>query len=161
MGRFRRSPVLADWIRRVAESLGVGRTVLCGSSGGVAALQVSAESPDSICVTLNPRISINNYLVEGVHMGPQRRYVEVVWPHLAPVPLASLRPNVDWHSGLGDRVTAGLRYKQNVNNRVLYVQSTNDTSHVHDHYQPFRDVVSSGPNRNLSLIHISEPTRLL
>lgn len=140
-------PILAEWAIKAAKAAGAERIVFMGGSGGgFAALQVSAFVPGSTAVVFNPQTVLTRYLVEGKHMGPQRRYVRVVMPEMAPVPIEKLTLDHDWASSLGERVAAPLTYARPLENQVLYVQNSNDFSHMADHYKPFRDAVEAGPN---------------
>lgn len=141
-------PIMAEWATRAAAATGAKRIVFWGSSGGgFASLQVSSYAPGSIAVAMNPQIELNGYLVEGTGPGPLRRYVNVVWPHLAPVPIRELDDTHDWHSTLGDRVSVAKRYENPIDNRVLFVQNRNDHSHIDRHHGVFKHSVENGPNR--------------
>ncbi|MCC3294644.1 hypothetical protein LJ756_08400 [Arthrobacter sp. zg-Y411] len=139
--------ILADWAVKAAEAVGAEHIIFTGGSGGgFAALQVSAFVPDSLALAFNPQTIISKYLVEGKYMGPQQRYVKVVMPEFSPVPPEKLTPAHDWASPLGERVAVPLTYTRPLENRVLYIQNSNDSSHMTDHYKPFRQVAESGPN---------------
>lgn len=141
-------PIIADWAMRAADAIGAEKIVFYGGSGGgFASLQISAFSPGSIAIAVNPQTEIHGYKVEGIHMGPQRRYVRVVWPELAPVPIANLTDEHDWYSPLGERVSAVQTYSRPINNRVLYIQNRNDHSHMDRHYGPFKEAAIEGPNK--------------
>lgn len=140
-------PLIADWTVKVAKAVGAEHVLFVGGSGGgFASLQVSAFVPGSMALAFNPQTILSNYLVEGVHMGPQRRYVRVVVPELAPVPIEKLTMEHDWASPLGERASVPMTYGRELENRVLFVQNSNDFSHMESHYGPFRDAVDAGPN---------------
>lgn len=140
-------PIIAEWAVKAAKASGAERIVFMGGSGGgFAALQASAFVPGSTAVVFNPQTVLSRYLVEGKHMGPQRRYVRVVMPELAPVPIAQLTPEHDWASPLGERASVPLTYARPLENQVLYVQNSNDFSHMADHYKPFREAVEASSN---------------
>ncbi|MET4136817.1 hypothetical protein [Pseudarthrobacter sp. PvP090] len=142
-------PVLADWACEAADAVGAKGIIFLGSSGGgLAALQISTYIPGSMALPFSCQTSIANYLVGGTLMGAQRSYVEIVMPHLAPAGVWSLKPDVDWSVPLGERSSALVRYSQPQQNFVHYVQNTRDYSHMEQHYQPFRDVIESGDNKD-------------
>lgn len=140
-------PIMAEWAVKAAKAAGAQHIIFAGGSGGgFAALQVSAFVPGSLALSFNPQTIINKYRVDGKFMGPQRRYVKVVMPEFSPVPPDNLTIDDDWASPLGERMAATLTYQRPLQNWVLYVQNSNDLTHVQDHYIPFREAVESGPN---------------
>lgn len=142
-------PIIAEWATKAAEATNAKQIIFYGGSGGgFASLQMSAHTPGSIAIAMNPQIEINGYKVEGIHLGPLRRYVRVVWPHLSPVPIRELDDTHGWHSTLGDRVSAAQLYSKPVDNRVLFVQNRNDHSHMDRHHGAFKTAVENGPNRD-------------
>lgn len=142
-------PVLADWACEAADAVGAKGIIFLGSSGGgLAALQISTYVPGSVALPFSCQTSIANYLVGGTLMGAQRSYVEIVMPNLAPDGVWSLKPDVDWSVPLGERSSALVRYSQPQQNFVYYVQNTRDYPHMEQHYQPFRDVIESGDNKD-------------
>jgi pimeloyl-ACP methyl ester carboxylesterase len=142
-------PILAEWACRAADAVRAKGIIFLGSSGGgMAALQTATHIPGSMALAFSCQTSIANYLVAGTQMGSQRAYVEIVMPHLAPDGVWSLKPDVDWSVPLGERSSALVRYGRPQQNFVHYVQNTRDYPHVEQHYQPFRDVIEAGPNRD-------------
>lgn len=140
-------PILANWACIAADTVGAKAILFLGSSGGgLAALQISTYIPGSLALSFSCQTSIANYLLAGTLMGPQRSYVDVVMPHLAPEGVWSLRSDVDWSLPLGDRSSALIRYRKQQDNFVYYVQNTNDYVHMDQHYKPFRQVSEAGPN---------------
>lgn len=143
-------PVLAEWAGRAADAVGAKGIIFLGSSGGgLAALQVSTYIPGSMALPFSCQTSIAKYLINGKLLGAQRTYVEVVMPHLAPEggPWA-LKSDVDWSVPLRERSSALIRYSQPQENFVYYVQNSRDYPHMDHHYQPFRDVIEAGPNKD-------------
>jgi hypothetical protein len=143
-------PILAEWAGRAADAVGAKGIIFLGSSGGgLASLQVSTYIPGSMALPFSCQTSIANYLVNGTQMGAQRTYVEVVMPHLAPEDgVWSLQPDEDWSVPLRERSSALVRYGHPQQNLVHYVQNSRDYPHMEQHYQPFRDVIESGPNKD-------------
>ena len=142
-------PVLAEWAGEAADAIGAKGIIFLGSSGGgLASLQTSTYIPGSMALPFSCQTSIAKYLVNGTLMGAQRSYVDVVMPHLAPEGKWSLRPDVDWSVPLGERSSALVRYSRPQENFVYYVQNTNDFPHMEQHYQPFREVIEFGPNKD-------------
>lgn len=150
-------PILAEWACRAADAVGAKGIIFLGSSGGgLASLQVSTYIPGSMALPFSCQTSIANYLIGGTRMQTQQVYVETVMPHLAPGGSDSLRPDVDWAVPLGERTSALVRYSQPQPNFVHYVQNTRDYPHLDQHYQPFRDVIESGPNNDRVRFHLYE-----
>lgn len=96
-----------------------------GSGGGYAALRMSAMIPGSLAFVQEPQTNIGNYIQHVVNT-----YFEKVWP--------------GWE---GDRLIAAFPERFNMvqhyadlipNNFVYYAQSIADTSHVEQHYKPFK-----------------------
>lgn len=148
-------PVIARWVSRAAEVSGADKILFVGSSGGgYASLQISALIPGSMAVPLNPQTAIAKYQPEG-SLGYARNYVRNVMPHLAPAGgVKNISADVDWSAPLGSRGSALVRYSQPLHNYVYYAQNQNDTSHVTDHYMPFRRAVEKGPNKEKVRFHI-------
>lgn len=135
-------PLLAERIRTVQEALGAKQVVLIGSSGGgFASLQVSSHLPGSVAVAFNPQTDLNRYLVSGSRK-VQRRFIELVMPHLAPSGIEALPAEGDWFGDLGDRASVLRRYRTKRNNRVLLVQNRLNVHHLEEHYAPFIDLVA-------------------
>lgn len=142
-------PVLAEWAGAAADKVGAKGIIFLGSSGGgLASLQVSSYIPGSMALPYSCQTSIANYLVNGTLMGAQRSYVEIVMPHLAPDGVWALKPDGDWSVPLGERSSALVRYSRPQQNLVYYVQNTKDYMHMKQHYEPFRSVIDSGPNKD-------------
>lgn len=143
-------PILATWAVKAAEAVGASKIVFFGSSGGgLAALQVATFVPGSLAMPFSPQTSIANYKVWGWDLKPQRRYIEVVMPHLAPDGgVQEVQGEVDWSTPLGERTSALRRYSREQPNMVFYVQNNNDLTHVEQHYEPFRKVVESSVNQS-------------
>ncbi|WP_344355715.1 hypothetical protein [Brachybacterium phenoliresistens] len=151
-------PVIADWAGRAAAAIGASRVIFFGSSGGgLAALQASTFLPASMAVPFSAQTSVANYLVAGTGLGAQRSYIRAIMPHLTPADgLGALRPDVDYFTSVGDRLSPLLRYQQKQENYVLFVQNANDHAHFNQHYLPFRAAVEDGPNADRIKFEIQE-----
>lgn len=139
-------PALASWTVAAANAVGAHRIILTGSSGGgFAALQVSSLIPNSLAIPFNPQTAISAYLANGVMRGPQRKYVSVVMPELAPSGFDHLAPEVDWAKPLGAQLSTLDRYSLRLSNHVLYATNLNDFHH-RDHFLPFVEAATRGGN---------------
>lgn len=153
-GRFDLYPPLASWTVAAANAAGAHRIILTGSSGGgFAALQVSSLIPNSLAIPFNPQTAISAYLANGVMRGPQRKYVSVVMPEVAPSGFDRLAPEVDWAKPLGARLSTLERYSRPRSNHVLYATNVNDFHH-RDHFLPFVEAAALG--RNIRRLEIYE-----
>lgn len=142
-------PILGDMIKRAVAATGSRNVIVLGSSGGgFAALQTAPYVPGSVALPFSPQTSISGYFVGRKGLGAQRMYLRVVMPELRPdTPLEGLWPNTDWAKPLGERLSPCVRYALRQQNSVVYMQNSNDVTHIEQHYAPFREVVAGSPNR--------------
>lgn len=114
--------VLADVFLKIS---GNRRTIYFGASGGgFAALAFSALHSGTLAIAVNPQTSIADYTALAV-----ARWTDLAWGYdneatgrlEIPNTLSNLRP----------------LYSTKLDNYVLYVQNTGDTTHVNDHWEPF------------------------
>jgi hypothetical protein len=142
-------PILADWSQKAAEASGADKIIFLGSSGGgFASMQVATYVPNSLAVPLNPQTTIWRYQPKG-SLGYARNYIRNVMPDLTPEGgVKNLTNDDDWSVPLKERASTLIRYSEPVDNYVYYAQNLNDTFHVTDHYEPFKQVIESGPNRD-------------
>lgn len=149
-------PILGDMIKRAAAATGSRKVIVLGSSGGgFAALQTAPYVPGSVALPFSPQTSISGYFVGRKGLGAQRMYLRVVMPELSPdAPLEGLWPNVDWAKPLGERLSPCVRYAVPQQNSVVYMQNSNDVTHIEQHYAPFREVVAGSPNRDSIQFHM-------
>ncbi|RPF26357.1 hypothetical protein [Georgenia muralis] len=147
------TPILAQWVLTAARAVDASRIILTGSSGGgFAALQVSSLIPHSLAIPFNPQTAISAYFANGFMRGPQRKYVTVVMPELAPDGFDRLEPNLDWASPLGERLSAVQRYARKQMNYVLYATNPNDFHH-RDHFLPLAEAAARGRNVQNLRVH--------
>ncbi|WP_152683302.1 hypothetical protein [Kocuria sp. SM24M-10] len=138
--------IIADWSLIAARSIGATRIVFSGSSGGgFAALQVSALTPGSLAVPINPQTSIYGYLADNKYWGPQHTYLLAVWPQIAPGGLSSVDFSKDWTAVLDDRVSAMRRYEHPLDNYVFAVINRNEF-HYQKHWLPLLGAAARGGN---------------
>lgn len=151
-------PILGEMIQRAVAASGSRRVIILGSSGGgFAALQTAPYVPGAVALPFSPQTSISGYFVGREGLGAQRMYLRVVMPELKPdVPLEGLWPDVDWAEPLGPRLSACVRYAEAQSNSVVYMQNRNDVTHMEQHYAPFREVVTSSPNRDRVKFHMQD-----
>ncbi|ASN39641.1 hypothetical protein CGQ24_11850 [Arthrobacter sp. 7749] len=139
--------IVADWAVAVARAIGAKKIMFTGSSGGgFAALQISSLVPGSMALVFNAQTDIAQYRVNGEGYGPQRAYVNIVWPEIA----RSFTSNGDiqnpaWADAVGDRSSAVERYSSPTENHVFIVQNTEEF-HNEDHYLPFLAAAERGEN---------------
>ncbi|WP_146112873.1 hypothetical protein [Arthrobacter sp. MYb214] len=97
-----------------------------GSGGGYAALRISAMMPGSMAFVQEPQTNIANYIESVVNT-----YFQIAWPGWNRHSLLQAFP---------ERFDMVRHYHQrNPENFVYYAQSVEDTSHVTNHYMPFKD----------------------
>ena len=117
-------------VNHAKESRSGKHTLFFGSSaGGFAALNYSAQTPDSGVLVVNPRID----LLAKPEKLPQ--YAEVVYPgwdlsrvkRLIPTSMADL-------------------YSKPRQNTVAYLQNTQDDDYFNDHYAPFKEATVGREN---------------
>lgn len=143
--------IVADWVVKIAKSIGATNILLTGSSGGgFAALQVGSKIPGSTVLAMNAQTEIGNYLVEGHSYSQQKDYVRVVWPNIW---RSFSSPNdivgSGWVSECDDRVSALRTYSTPRDCRVYLLQNIEEY-HYADHFLPFLDAAWSGGNyRNI------------
>ncbi|MFL4474854.1 hypothetical protein ACIPVK_12730 [Paeniglutamicibacter sp. MACA_103] len=97
-----------------------------GSGGGFAALRMSAMVPGSLAFIQEPQTNIGRYIPHVVDT-----YFEKVWPNWDRSKLIDAFPA---------RFNMVDHYKEHApTNYVYYAQSVADTSHVENHYGPFKE----------------------
>lgn len=151
---------IASWIQTTANELGCKQIIVAGSSGGgFASLQISALIPGSWALPMNPQTSIHKYYVGGDPSvrGIQRAYIRHVHPEIATEPIAKMDLTPDWTLKLGDETSVVRRYSGPIDNKVVFVQNTNDW-HFEQHWLPFKEACSdSGNIENVELITYEGP----
>lgn len=149
-------PIMGSLIEKAAVETESSKIIILGSSGGgLAALQTAPYVAGSVALPFSPQTSISGYFVGRKGLGAQRMYLRVVMPELAPdSPLDGLWPEVDWAEPLGARLSACVRYATLQGNSVVYMQNAHDVTHLEQHYEPFRAVVSASPNRDRVQFHM-------
>lgn len=117
--------VIPQIIRHYQPENSSGRTVMYGGSGGgFAGLVNGFELPDSICVAANPQTDLRKYNPPVV-----RRWLEACWPtnNQKPADIDQIDPVTDLVS----------LYSGGSPNKVIYLQNTQDGTHMSPHFEPF------------------------
>jgi hypothetical protein len=125
---------IADLIQQAAADGGYEHVVLTGSSGGgYAAMAVSRRIPGSLAVSFSPQTRVGDY-IPWVH----RSLVKAAFPGYG---------NIDAvEEEFPERVNLRSLYAEpEIPNYVRYVQNSNDTGHVEEHYAPFAQVRAIDP----------------
>ncbi|NKX55358.1 alpha/beta fold hydrolase [Arthrobacter mobilis] len=117
---------VAAVIRQVAADGNYSRVLLAGSSGGgFAAMAVARRIPGSVAVSFSPQTRVGDY-IPWVH----KAFVKAAFPGHETID--------DVEAQYAERVNLRRLYAEpEVPNYVRYVQNSNDTGHVTDHYAPF------------------------
>lgn len=123
---------IAAVVRQVASDGGYERIVLTGSSGGgYASMAVSYRIPGSLAVSFSPQTRVGDY-IPWVH----RVLVAAAFPGYQTIDAVEAE--------FPERVNLRRLYAQSeIPNYVRYVQNSNDTDHMEEHYGPFAEVRSA------------------
>ncbi|MET4135504.1 hypothetical protein [Pseudarthrobacter sp. PvP090] len=142
---------IADLVRQVAADGGYEHVVLTGSSGGgFAAMAVSHRLPGSLAVSFSPQTRVGDY-IPWVH----KVFVNAAFPGYDTIDAVE--------EEFPERVNLRRLYANpEIPNYVRYVQNSNDTGHVEDHYAPFAaarfmDPATGGVDPNGRLRLVLEP----
>lgn len=125
---------IADLIQQVAADGGYDHVLLAGSSGGgYAAMAVSRRIPGSVAVSFSPQTRVGDY-IPWVH----RSLVNAAFPGYDSIDAVE--------EEFPERVNLRRLYAEpEIPNFVRYVQNSNDTGHVEEHYAPFAEVRAVDP----------------
>jgi pimeloyl-ACP methyl ester carboxylesterase len=125
---------IAAVVRQVADDAGYDRILLAGSSGGgFAAMAISHRIPGSLAVSFSPQTRVGDY-VPWVH----KALVNAAFPEHATIGAVE--------ADFPERVNLRRLYAElEIPNYLRYVQNSNDTGHVEDHYAPFASVRFTDP----------------
>lgn len=125
---------LAQAIRAHAESHGLRRVVLVGSSGGgFAALQVSRFMPEALTVVFNPQTVLASYIPNFFKAGLRTAFGVDVKEEL-PVP--------------GSRINAVEAFREiGFARDIRYIQNLGDKSHVRHQLAPFEAAFTASENK--------------
>lgn len=141
MGWFagsKRTPLqqlLPSFFETLVKRLNVKRTVFLGSSsGGYAALFYSHKIPGSTAIAKVPQTSITRYYPSHVE-----RYVKAAWGTESEMRRSGVISDVR------------ELYRSGVPNRVVYVQSMDDSFHLINHMKPFVSQLSLKGMKNVAL----------
>lgn len=144
-------------VNEFAAAVKAPRTVTTGSSGGgFAALQIAPFVNNVLAVPMNPQTAINRYRIDGVHLGPQRTYRNIVMPGLGKPDDQSFKQDVWWHP-LASRLSAIEKYKISQPVSIHYWQNVNDAHHREEHYEPFIGVLRQAGTEKLKTFEYSGP----
>lgn len=122
---------IAAVVRQVASDGGYEHIVLTGSSGGgYASMAVSYRIPGSLAVSFSPQTRVGDY-IPWVH----KVLVAAAFPGYQTIDAVEAE--------FPERVNLRRLYAQSeIPNYVRYVQNSNDTDHMEEHYGPFAEVRS-------------------
>lgn len=113
------------------------RMLTFGSSGGgYAALYYAANRDGAVAVPVNPQTNLANYNRAAV-----ARYARLAWGLTGDSALKQI-----------PAVTDLTRIYRTPGKQVIYVQNTNDRTHMQGHFQPFMDSLPVGHNVHPVLI---------
>jgi hypothetical protein len=129
--RLNLQAILPRLIGALQKSLGGGRLVFAGSSGGgFASLYYSHGFPGSLCIATNPQTAIERYTIKSV----TNTYLDLCWGANDDLARAASLAN-DFQSDVSALYSGGNE------NTVLYLQNLQD-SHVDEHLNPFLEAVA-------------------
>ena len=125
---------IAALVQQVAADGGYERILLTGSSGGgYAAMAVSHRIPGSLAVSFSPQTRVGDY-ISWVH----KVLVKAAFPGYGSID--------DVEVEFPERVNLRRLYAApEIANYVRYVQNSNDTNHMEEHFAPFAAVRSTDP----------------
>lgn len=126
--------IIPQIIRHYQPETAPGRTVLFGgSAGGFASLINGFDLPGSVSVAANPQTNLSKYNLPLV-----RKWLEVCWNIDADDVDQALKE-------LSLRTSAVELYAHGSPNTVVYMQNSQDRTHVRPHFEPFIDAVKENP----------------
>lgn len=124
-------PFLVDRLHQILSTISkFNRIVLFGASGGgFAALTQAAMLPNSTALVSNPQTDITKFSYYP-------KYIELAWNSQQPI------------KNVSSSVIEA--YTKPVDARIIYIQNSQDTDHMKNHFQPFMEA-KSAKNKILAL----------
>lgn len=129
-------------IRRVARQVGAEEILFIGGSGGGHAalrIAIALADPRVGCFVFSPQTEVVKYHIRHV-----KAYADAAGYGSGDAGVESLRRTLGARQNLP--ALYGVAYPQH---KVYYFQNTNDTFHVHHHFEPFRRAVGVATERGV------------